>query len=399
MKQIYLDYAAITPVSKAVEKRMLFVQQKSYGNPSSLHALGLDAKRVLDESRKTIADILHGKVGEVVFTSGGTESANLALLGVARKALSINSHVRPHIITSVIEHHAVLNPCKQLQNEGCDVSYIPVGAQGIVTVKEIIAAIRPETILVSVMYANNEIGTIQPISAIGKELKKINKDRASKGLSAVLFHSDACQTAGFLDLNVEHLGVDLLTLNGSKMYGPRHTGILFIRHGVTIEPLLYGGGQEHALRSGTEDVAAAAGFAAALQEADRRREKESTRLIKLRDYFFAELQKNIPGVDVNGAIAEDRLPNNVNVSIPNTEGESLVIYLSAKGVYCSTGSACSSAFTEPSHVILAVSGGSLSRAKNSVRFTLGLKTTKGQVNAAMKILLNTCKQMRYTVQV
>jgi cysteine desulfurase len=397
MKQIYLDYAAITPVSKNVEKRMLAVQRSFFGNPSSLHAKGVDAKHVLDESRGMIAEVLHCRPQEILFTSGGTESANMAILGVMRHALHSKTGTLPHAITTNIEHHAVLNPCKELEREGATISYVAVSKNGIVSVRDIISAIRPETVLVSVMYANNEIGTIQPIAALGKELKKINKQRAAIGLSEILFHSDACQAAGFLDLNVHHLGIDLCTLNGSKMYGPRHTGILYVRQGVVIEPILYGGGQERGLRSGTEDVAAAAGFAMALQQVNAKKDKESLRQLKLRYLFFELIAKHFPDAIVNGATGEHRLPNNINVSLQGSEGESMIIYLSSQGVYCSTGSACSTAQSQPSHVLLAISDNSMDRATTSLRFSIGNDTTSTDIRHVVDVLQKVYQQMRYTV--
>ena len=260
---------------------------------------------------------------------------------------------RPHIITTKFEHHAVLNTCKFLEKQGFEVTYLDVGKDGIVNPKDVVKALRPETIFVSIMYANNEIGTVQPIREIAKVIRNFKKALPRLNATFPLFHTDACQTPGYLDLNVERLGVDLLTINGSKIYGPKGIGLLYVKDGVKLQPLLYGGEQERKLRPGTENVPAIVGLAEALKIADKDREKESARLVKLRDYFLNRLLGEIPKTVLNGHPAQ-RLPNNINVSILDAEGESIVLYLDEAGVACSTGSACTSENLEPSHVIMAI---------------------------------------------
>lgn len=382
---VYADYAAITPVNPVISKLMQAVEAKAYGNPSSLHARGLEALGMLKKSRQKIAALLGAQEQEIVFCAGGTESDNLALFGMVRPMLKKKKKV--HVIISAIEHHAVLNVAKELQAEGSEISYIAVDEQGLIKAKDVLALIRPHTTLISIIYANNEIGTIEPIAEIAKGLRKINQQRKSSGLPPVLLHTDACQAAGYLDLNVQKLGVDLMTLNGSKIYGPRQFGILFVKRGLILDPIIFGGGQERGLRSGTENVAAAEGFALALEIVQKNRAKEFVRLQKLQQYFLSRLQKEIPGLQLNGPTPGSlRLPNNINISIKGTDGESMVIYLDAAGIRCSTGSACSTAFTEPSHVILAISGQSQEHAKSSLRFSFGQSTTKKEVDYIVSVL-------------
>jgi cysteine desulfurase len=382
---VYADYAAITPVNPVVSKLMQSVETKAYGNPSSLHAKGLEALGVLKKSRQKIAALLGAQEQEIVFCGGGTESDNLALFGVVRPILKKKK--KAHVIISAIEHHAILNVAKELQVDGAEISYVDVDEQGFLKAKDILALVRSDTALISIIYANNEIGTIEPIAEIAKGLRKINQERKASGLASVLLHTDACQAAGYLELNAQKLGVDLMTLNGSKIYGPRQFGILYVKKGLVLDPIIFGGGQERGLRSGTENVAAAAGFALALEIVQKNRAKEYARLQKLQEYFLSRLQKEIPRLQLNGPIPGNlRLPNNINISIEGTDGESMVIYLDAAGIYCSTGSACSTAFTEPSHVILAISSRSQERAKSSLRFSFGRSTTKKEIDYIFSVL-------------
>ncbi len=380
MKQVYLDYAATTPIDKNVAKKMQQVAEKIYGNPGSLHQAGRQAKKIVLESRKTISGILHCKPEEIIFTGSGTESDNLALFGAARA----NKNLGNHIIISGIEHHAVLNTSSALEKEGFKVTYLPVDKDGIVDLKEFEKSITDKTILVSVMYANNEIGTIQPIAEISKIIKKIKP--------SVLFHTDACQAAGYLDLDVQKLGVDLLTLNGSKIYGPKGTGILFCQAGIKLEPIIFGGGQEYGKRSGTENVAGIVGLAEALKISDKKKKSESARLVKLRNYFIKELLKKIPKTVLNGH-SQKRLPNNVNISVLDIEGESMLLWLDKYGVCVSTGSACDSRSLDPSHVILAL-GRSYEYANGNIRFTLGRQTTKKEIDFVLKIFPGIVKKLR-----
>jgi cysteine desulfurase len=264
-KEIYLDYAATTPLDTKVKASMLPYLGSAFGNPSALYKKGREAKQAVESSRKSIAGLIGSRPEEIIFTAGGTESNNLAIFGILRAALGQSKKKFPHIITTSIEHASVLEPIKSLQGEGFLASLVKVDSEGIVSPENIKKQIRPETVLVSVMYANNEIGSIQPIAEIGKLIRQENQKRAAKKLPVIYFHTDACQAAGLLDINVQKLGVDLMTINGSKIYGPKQSGFLFVRNGLNIKPLMYGGGQEKALRSGTENVANIVGFSTALK--------------------------------------------------------------------------------------------------------------------------------------
>lgn len=375
-KRIYMDHAATTYLDPRVKKAMESFWFEKFGNPSSIYKEGRVAKKAIDTARKEIAEIINCLPEEIIFTNGGTESDNLAIFGVA------NKYKKRHIITTKLEHHAVLNPCKFLEKNNFDVTYLDVGKEGIVKLEDVKKSLRPNTILVSIMYANNEIGTIQPIAEIGKILKK----------HKAYFHVDACQAAGYLDLNVEKLGVDLMTINGSKIYGPKGVGFLYVRKGVKIQPLLYGGEQERKMRPGTENIPAIIGLAEALKIAQRKKNKEMKRLTFLRDYFIKRLTAEIPKTFLNGHPAK-RLPNNVNVSVLGAEGESIVLYLDELGVACSTGSACTSESLEPSHVIMAL-GKPYEYGHGSIRFTLGRCNTKRDIDYVMKILPTIIRKLR-----
>lgn len=411
-----MDYAAATPVDSGVLSSMRKYGGQDYGNPSSIHSLGLSARVAVESSRKGIASILNCRPGEVIFTSGGTEGNNLALFGIAKSIKEKYKNKGGHIITTAIEHQSVLAPCRQLEKEGVEVTYLPVSKEGFVDPEGVKNALRPDTFLVSVMYANNEIGTIQPINEIARVIRRHRGNRDSKfpALLSVpservedlnseseinfesrlpLFHIDACQAAGALSLNVAKLGVDMMTLSGSKIYGPKGTGCLYIKNGTNISPLIYGGGQENGLRSGTENVAGIVGFLGALKIADSEKDREGARLIKLRNYFAKQILEKIPGAEVNGHInveyragfAHRRLPNNLNLYIPNIENEYLVLELDAIGVAISSGSACGSNEEGGSHVIDAL-GYCPERARGSVRFSLGRSTTKKDIDYVIKNL-------------
>lgn len=369
MKRVYLDHAATTPADPRVEEAMRPFWIEKFGNVGGLYEEGRIAKEALGQARVKIARLIGAKPDEIIFTSGGTESDNLAVFGINLGAKPPLGGLAPkcHIITTKFEHHAVLHPCQKLEKDGFYVSYLKVGEDGIVDPEDIRKALRPETILVSIMHANNEIGTIQPIAEISKVIRNFRSTN-------LYFHTDACQAAGYLDLNVNNLGVDLMTVNGSKIYGPKGVGFLYVRRGVKIDPQILGGGQEMGLRAGTEPVALAVGLAKAFEIAQVEKASESARLTQLRDYFIKELKKKIPKVILNGHPTK-RLPNNINIAIPGTEGEAVVIYLDAAGISCSTGSACTSEFSAPSHVILAL-GRSRELADGSLRLTMGRSTTK-----------------------
>jgi cysteine desulfurase len=407
-KRIYLDHAATTPIDKRVLSVMQKISSEAYGNPSSIHKEGVEAKKVLSEARKDIADCIGANPDEIIFTSGGTESNNLAIFGAVNlpphlsppleqgrrtdvdgRSPSLSSEGRvgvgwfPHIIVSSIEHPSVLECVRELEKRGAEVTYVPVGNDGIVSPKDVKEALRENTALVSVMYANNEIGTIQPIAEIAKVI------RHSK--SKPLFHTDACQAANYLDMNVLRLGVDLMTFNASKMYGPKGVGALFVKRGIKISPVIFGGGQEKGIRSGTENVAGVKGFAEAMRITERMKAKESARLTKLRDLFIKEILKKIPAAVLNGN-AENRLPNNVNISISDIDAESYVISLDARGIAASTGSACANIAHDGkvSHVVESLGFGR-DRAASSLRFTLGRNTTKEEVEKAVKVLFDLVK--------
>ena len=391
MRKVYMDHAATTPVDPAVMKAMTPYFSNIYANPSSLHSTGQKALESVKQARKKIAEILNGHEDEIIFTSGGTESDNLAVLGTVSsyKLQDTSNKSKPHVITTEIEHHAILEPLAYLEKTGkIELTKIKPGADGIVDAKEVLAAIRSNTILVSIIHANNEIGTIQPIEEIGKGILKWRKANAS---IYPYFHTDACQSAGYLDLNVEKLHVDLLTLNGGKIYGPKGIGLLFVRRNTKIQPILRGGGQEKGLRSGTENVPSIIGLAKALDLVFAHKDDEVARLEFLRDRLIKGLLR-IPKTRLNGH-AEKRLPNNVNISFMDIEGEASMLYLDAKGVQCSTGSACASSSLDPSHVILAL-GMSYEAAHGSLRFSLGKSTTKADVDYVIKIMPGIVERLR-----
>lgn len=382
---IYLDHASTTPLDKTVAKAMHSYNKKNFGNPSSLYKLGRGAARTIEGSRHKVAKILNAQPQEIIFTAGGTESDNLAIFGVASQFLEQAPDY--HLITTNIEHSAVLNPFKFLESKGFKVTYLPVDKFGLIDPQDVVKALKPNTLLVSIMYANNEIGTIQPISSIAKVIKNYHHiqqlDTRSKNPIFPIFHSDACQAAGYLDLDVAQLGLDLMTLNGSKIYGPKQTGVLYKRKEIKLEPLLYGGDQERKLRPGTENVSGIVGFATALELAHRAKNTETRRLTKLRDYFLKKLL-GLPETILNGHPIK-RLPNNVNVTFKRIEGESIMLKLDAQGIYVSTGSACHALDLNPSHVILAI-GQNPEDAHGSMRFTLGKSTTRKDLDKVLRVL-------------
>lgn len=397
MKEVYLDHAATTYLDPRVKDAMEPYWEMEYGNPSSLYRPGRRAKDALDHARDTVARILKCRPEELVFTGGGTEAINLALFGVAR----FYKDQAKHLITTKIEHHAVLHSMEALAKEGFEVTYLDVDECGLVDPEDVRKALRLDTLFVAIMYANNEIGTIEPISEIAKIIQEYRKEKYKLKIvnckleisgKTPFFMTDACQAAGALDLDVQKLGVDMLAMNGSKIYGPKGVGCLYIRKGVRIKPLIYGGGQENNLRSGTENVPGIIGFAKALEIAHEEKEKENTRLTELRDYLTNRLLTEIPKMVLNGHPTK-RLPNNVNVSVLDIEGEAVILYLDAKGIYCSTGSACTSTTLDPSHVILAL-GRPYEYAHGSIRFTLGRRTTKEDIDYVMEVFPGVVETLR-----
>lgn len=384
MKRIYLDNAAATYLDGSVEKSIRPFFKNFFGNASSIYEEGRMVKTAVENARKKIAKIINCLPEEIIFTSGGTEGNNLAIFGAANALVK----KRGHIITSKIEHPSVLNAVKELEKRGLQATYLNVDRLGVVNLEELKNYLHKDTILVSIIYANHEIGTIQPIA----EISKIIKDFNARNQANVLFHTDACQAGNYLELNVKKLGVDLMTINGSKLYGPKGAGFLFVRKGVNLKPIFYGGEQERKIRPGTENAAGITGLGAALELAQKIRQKESKRLIAFRDYFIKEVLKRIPGAVLNGH-PDLRSPNNVNVSIYGIEGEAAILYLDSLGIACSTGSACTSARLEPSHVIMAI-GLPYEFSHGSLRFTLGRKTTKKDLDYVLEKLEETVKILR-----
>ncbi len=385
-RNVYLDYAATTPLDPQVKAVMLPYLEERFGNPSSFHSQGKEVKDALNETRERIAGVLSCRPDEILFTSGGTESDNLAILGYARK----NRQAGKHIITTKIEHHAVLEAVLHLEKkEGFEVTYLEPDRDGMITVEQVEAALREDTILVSIMFANNEIGTILPIRDIGN---MISKWRAEHNRPELVFHTDACQVAGYLELNLEKLHADMLALNGSKIYGPKGVGLLYARRGVKLEPLQFGGAQERGLRPGTENVAGIVGLGKALELAQANRQSEMERLTLLRDKFIEGIQSRVEKTRLNGS-AKERLCNNVNISFMDIEGEALLLYLDAAGIAASTGSACTSASLDPSHVILAL-GLPYEVAHGSIRFSLGKGTTEEDIDYVLETLPPLVEKLR-----
>ncbi len=378
MKKVYLDYAATTPLDPRVWEEINKYALEVFGNPSSLHYFGRSAKKVLEGCREKVSSLIGAKPKEIVFTCGGTESNNWALKGVSWA----NRDKGNKIIVSSIEHHSITRVCKTLENWGFKVYYLKTDSYGRVDPKEVESSIDKDTILVSVMHANNEIGTIQDIKAISQICR-------SRG---VYFHTDAVQSVGHIPVDVEDLGVDLLSSSAHKFYGPKGVGFLYIREGVRILPFMEGGGQEGRRRASTENLLGIVGLCKALEIASGEREGEFKRLTSLRDRLIKRILEEVPHSRLNGHPAQ-RLPNNVNISFEYVEGESLVMSLDMEGVSCSTGSACSSADLEPSHVLLSI-GLSPQSAHGSLRITLGRYTRDEDIDYVLEVLPRVVKRLR-----
>lgn len=387
-KRIYMDYAATTPVDKDALKAMLPYFADNFGNASSIHKEGLMARNALDASRKKIADILNTRSEEIIFASGGTEANNLAIFG-AISAFE-ESGIRPkdmHAITSGIEHPSILEIFKMLEKKGLEVSYIEVDELGIINPKDVKNALKENTVLVSIMYVNNEIGTIQPIYEIAKIIRRRRKERKSE----IYFHTDASQAPLYLSIDIQKLGVDMMTLCGQKIYGPKGVGCLYKKKNIKLQSIIMGGGQEIGLRAGTENTPLIIGFSKALELAEQNREKESRRLVKLRNYFIEELNKKIPQAKLNGS-RESRAPNNINVYIPRIDGEFFTIVLDSKGIACATKSACKENDEDKGSYIIEALGHSKERAKSSLRFSLGKSATKKDIDYVVKTLSESVKK-------
>ncbi len=397
LQRDYFDHAAATPIAPEVLEGMMPFFDASYSNPSSLHTSGRKANEVLSSARHRVASLLHAEDEEIIFTGSGTESDVLAIIGTARAY----KHYGNHILVSSIEHKAVLEAVEYLKNEGFIVDYIPVSPQGLISVEDCLSRITDQTILVSVMYANNEIGTIQPIKELARAIQQLKEKRKTDtaistrySLHAThlpLIHTDACQAAGYLSLDVIELGVDLMSLNGSKIYGPKGVGVLFKRKGIMLEPVICGGGQEYGFRSGTENLSAIVGMSLALDRVEKKKE-EGKRLRVLRDRCIVELIDAIPGIVLNGHPTK-RLPNNINISIPHVEGESMVLMLDHEGIEVATGSACSSHSLSPSHVLLAI-GQDPTLLHGSIRITLGESTTEEACKRLVRKLASVVERLR-----
>jgi cysteine desulfurase len=378
MKRIYFDHNATTPIAPEVLAAMLPYLTEEYGNASSIHAYGQNARGAVEQARSSVAALVGARSADIMFTSGGTESNNHAILG----AVAAAPGKAKHVITSAIEHVAVLDPCRALAKSGIDLTVLPVDRDGLVNLEDLRAAIRPETVLITLMLANNEIGTIEPIEEIGKIA-------AEKG---IVFHTDAVQAAGKIPIDVEKLGVDLLSISAHKFSGPKGVGALYIRKGTQLGPLMYGGHSERDRRPGTEDVAAIAGMGKAAELALTGMRRESERIRGLRDRLERGLLDRVPQSWVNGARAP-RVPNTANLTFPFIEGESMVIALDLKGLACSTGAACSSGALEPSHVLMAL-GLAPEDARATLRLSLGHQTTDEEIDFALETIPPVIERLR-----
>jgi cysteine desulfurase len=389
-KKIYLDFAATTPLDKSVLKKMMPYLENKFGNASSIHKFGQEASEAIDETRTKMAKFLNCKPTEIVFTGSASESNNLAIRGVI-KAIRRKKQAgeKIQVITTKIEHKAVLEVFKDLEKECVKVVYLPVGTDGIINIDDLRAEITPETDLISIMYANNEVGSIQPIKKIGKIISEINKIEQHP----IYFHTDAVQAANWLDLDVNSLGVHLLTLSGHKIYGPKGVGILYVKEGIPIMPIILGGSHEWGLRAGTENVAGIVGMGAAISQI-KHTKTNTLSMLKLKEKLIKGILTNVRGSKINGPLkTDDQLPNIVNFSFLGVEGESLVITLDEAGFAVSTGSACTSTALMPSHVLIAMGLTDLN-AHSSLRISLGKYTTIKEIDLFIKILPKVIEKLR-----
>jgi len=378
VKRVYLDFAATTPVDPRVREAMAPYLGPVFGNPSSIHQFGQEALAAVDEARGRVAALLNASPEEIVFTGGGTEANNAAVKGVCLASRDKGNR----IVTTAVEHHAVLHPCEFMEAFGFECAVIPVGRDGLADPDDVKKALTPRTVMVSVMHANNEIGVIQPLAEIGR----LARERG------IAFHTDAVQTFGHLDTGVDSLGVDLLSLSGHKLYGPKGIGALYIRKGTPFVPLLHGGGQEAGRRSSTHNVPGIVGLGKAADLAGREMKAENERILDLRNRLYGRVRRDIDGVRLNGH-PEKRLANNLNLSVEGVEGESLLVRMDIEGVAVSTGSACGSGSEKPSHVLTAI-GLSPKEARGSIRLTLGRMTTQSDVDEAAAVLQKTVDALR-----
>lgn len=367
----YFDHAATTRVKEEVLREMIPYFNMQYGNASSIYSIARQSKRAIEDARQKVANAINSKVKEIYFTSCGTESDNLALKGVAYA----NMQKGKHIITSKIEHPAILESCKTLEKQGFIITYLNVNEEGFISLEELEKSIRPDTILISIMFANNEIGTIEPIKQIGEIAKKYQ----------IIFHTDCVQAIGNAKIDVNEMNIDLLSMSAHKFYGPKGVGALYVREGIQFDRIQDGGHQEKNKRSGTENVAGIVGLGKAIEIAYKNLDEHIKKLTDLRDYYFSQLKEKIPNCKINGSI-EKRLPGNANVSFPNVDGEELLLKLDEKGICASTGSACSSGSSNPSHVLVAI-GLDKEFANGALRITLGDDNTKEDIDFLVEQLL------------
>ena len=378
MENIYFDNAATTKLDEEVLQEMIPYLKENYGNASSIYKLGRESRKAVEDSREKIAKILNCKPNEIYFTAGGSESDNTAIKGIARANKSNGNH----IITSKIEHPAVLETCKQLEKEGFEISYISVDENGIINLEELKKAIKPATVLITIMFANNEIGTIQPIEEIGEIAKENN----------IYFHTDAVQAVGSVKIDVKKLNIDSLSLSGHKFYGPKGIGALYVRTGVKFEKFVNGGHQERNKRAGTENVAGIVGIGKAIELAYNNLDEHNNKIKELRDYYVEQVKEKIPYIKINGDM-EKRLPGNSNISFRFIEGEGLLLNLDLKGICASSGSACTSGSLDPSHVLLAI-GLPHEIAHGSLRITIGKYNTKEEIDYLVKNLVEIVNRLR-----
>ena len=378
MSEVYLDNAATTKLDPKVFKEMMPYLTDNYGNASAIYKIGRDARRAIEDAREKVASILNCKPSEIYFTSGGSEADNTAIKGIARA----NKNKGNHIITSKIEHPAVLETCKELEKEGFEVSYISVDENGIINLEELKRSIKDTTILITVMFANNEIGTIEPIEEIGKIARENN----------IYFHTDAVQAVGSVKIDVNKMNIDSLSLSGHKIYGPKGIGALFIRTGIKFEKYISGGHQERNKRAGTENVAAIVGLGKAIELAYENLEINNKHIKELRDYFVEQVENKIPYIKINGDRLK-RLPGNSNISFKFIEGEGLLLNLDLNGIYASSGSACTSGSLDPSHVLLAI-GLDHATAHGSLRVSIGKYNTKNEIDYVVESLVEIVNKLR-----
>jgi len=376
MRRIYLDHAATSPLHPEVAEKMMNKMIENFGNPSSIHSFGREARRTLDESRRSLANTIGAKPGEIIFTSGGTEADNLAVIGT----VLANNQIGKHIITTQVEHHAVLHACKYLEKQGYEVTYLPVDEQGLISLNDVKKHVTNQTVLVSVMFGNNEVGTIQPIREIGEYLKD----------SPAFFHTDAVQAFGMEPIDVQELGVDLLTVSAHKINGPKGVGFLYAKAGIKLQPALYGGEQELKRRAGTENVAGISGFSHAAKLSIEEREQKKEQYIGFKKEMMRIFEENNISFHLNGSL--NGLPHVLNLYFPKTHIESLLVNLDLAGIAASSGSACT-ASVDPSHVLVAMYGKESDRILSSIRFSFGLGTNMDDIQYAAQEIVKVIKRI------